>query len=65
MDELDTPISYDEINKSTTKLENGKATGINGVPSNAFKALSEANISWLLLFYNQFCHSQADFEKCH
>ena len=65
MDELDQPISWYEINKSTPKLANDKATGLNGVPPNVFKSLNDANISWLLLFYNKFRHSQADFDKWH
>ena len=63
MDELGHKISWDEIKKSTTKLANEKAPGLNGVPSNAFKALDDANLSWLLLFYNQLWHSQADFDE--
>ena len=62
MDELDQPISWNEIKKSTTKLANNKSTGLNSVPPNVFKALDDANLSWLLLFYNQFWHIQADFE---
>ena len=44
-------------------LENDKSPGLNGVPPNAFKALDDANLYWLLLFYNQFWNNQADFEK--
>ena len=65
MDELDHPISWDEIKKSTTKLDNYKSPGINGVPPNAFKALGDANISWVMLFYNEFWNSQADFDQWH
>ena len=65
MEELYHPISWDDIKKSTTKLANGKAPGLNGVQPNAFKALDDANISWLLLFYNQFWNSQADFNEWH
>ena len=54
MDELYQPISWDEINKSTTNLANDTETGLNGLPPNSFKALYDANLSWLLLFYNQF-----------
>ena len=57
MDELGHTISWDEIKKSTTKLANEKAPGLNSVPPNAFKALDNANLSWILLFYNQFWHS--------
>ena len=65
MDELYQPISRDEIKKSTTKLANDKEPGLNSVPPNAFKALDDANLSWLLLLYNQFWNSQAEFEKWH
>ena len=65
MEELDHPISWDEIKKSTTKLANDKSPGLNGVPPNAFKALDNSNLSWLPLLYNQFWHSQADFDEWH
>ena len=65
MNELYQPISRDEIKKSTTKLANDKEPGLNSVPPNAFKALDNANFSWILLFYNQFWHSQADFDEWH
>ena len=63
MEKLDHPISWDEVNKSTTELTNGKVPGLNGVPPNTFKTLDDANLSWLLLFYNQLWHSQADLDK--
>ena len=63
MDELDHPISWGEIKKSTTKLAEDKAPGLNSVPPNAFKALDDENISWIPLFYNQFLNIKADFDK--
>ena len=57
MDELDQPISWYEMKKSTTKLSKDKAPGLNGVPSNAFHSLDDSNISLLMIFYNQFWHS--------
>ena len=45
MEELYQPISWDEINKSTTKLAKDKTPGLNGVPHNAFKALDDSNLS--------------------
>ena len=65
MDELYQPISWDEIKKSTKKLANDKSPGLNGVPPNEFKALDDANLSWLPLFYNQFWNIQADFDEWH
>ena len=65
MDKIYQPISWDEIKKTTTKSANYKAPGINYVTPNAFKALDNKNLSWILIFYNQFWHSQADFDKWH
>ena len=65
MEELDYPISWDEIMKATTKLANDKSQGLNGVPPNALKVLDDAKLSWLILFYNQFWNSQADFDEWH
>ena len=65
MDELDNTISWDEIRKTNVKLANEKVTGLNGVPSKAFKVLEDSNLSWILIFYNQFYYSQADFDKWH
>ena len=62
---IDHPISWDEIKKAITKLENNKATRLNGVPPNAFKSLDDANLFWILLFYNQFWHIQPDFDEWH
>ena len=65
MEELDPRISWDEIKKSTTKLVNEKAPGINGVPPNVFKAINDKNLTWILLFFNQLWSVQADSNKWH
>ena len=65
MEELDTPISWYEIKKYITKLVSDKAPGLNSVPHNALKALNKKNITWPLLFYNQFWNGQADFREWH
>ena len=65
MEEQNHPISWDYIKKVTTKLANNKAQGLNGVLPNSFNALGDVNLSWLLIFYNQFCHSQDDFDEWH
>ena len=53
------------IKKSTKILANDKAPELNVVPPNAFKALDDVNLSWLLLLYNKFWNIQDDFEECH
>jgi hypothetical protein len=42
--ELDNPISWKEFTKAVTKLKNAKAPGLTGVPPEAFKAMSPANL---------------------
>ena len=59
------PILCDEIKKSTTKFKNDKAPGLNYVPPNAFKEIDDANLSYILLLYNQFWHSQAELDEWH
>ena len=63
LEKLDHSIPCYEINKATTKLANNKAPGLNGVPRNVFNTLDVVNIYCLLIFYNQFWHIQADFDK--
>ena len=65
MEEPDTPILWDNIKKFTTKLANDKVQVLNGVPTNAFKALNDKNITWIVLFYNRLCLSQTEFGIWH
>ena len=53
------------MKKAVTKLANGKSTGLNEVPPDAFKALSEKNLSLLLNFLNAFWNKKTDFDKWH
>ena len=65
MEEIDHPISWDEIKKSTTKLANKKSPGLNGFLPNAFKALNEKFL--LGLYYSKINPglSKDDFDKWH
>ena len=63
MEVLYHPVPWDYVKKPTTKLANKKAAVINGVPPNAFKALDDVNLYWILQSYNQFWHIQADLNK--
>ena len=54
MDELNKPISWAEIKIAIAKLANDKAPGLNKVPPNEFKSLSNANLAHLLTFFNQY-----------
>ena len=53
------------MKKAVAKLGNGKSPGLNEVPPNAFKALSEQNLSLLLDFLNTFWNEETDFDEWH
>ena len=63
--ELDAEITREELKKAVTKLANGKSPGLNKVPLDAFKALSEQNLSLLLDFLNAFLNKETDFDDWH
>ena len=54
MVKLDTKITWEELKKAITKLANGKYPGLNEVTTDAFKALSEQNLTLLLDLLNAF-----------
>ena len=54
MHELNKPITRAELKTAIAKLANDKSPGLNKVPPNAFKSLSNANIAHLLTFLNQY-----------
>ena len=51
MQEIDQPISWDELKSEVKKLANDKVMGINKVPPNYFKALKNDNLTHLLNFF--------------
>ena len=65
MVELDTKITLEELKKAVTKSAKGKSPVLNKVPPDAFKALSEKNLSLLLDFLNAFCNKETDFDEWH
>ena len=65
MHELNKPISWAELKTEIAKLAYDKAPGLNKVPPNAFKSLSNANLPHLLTFFNQYWEGEADFAEWH
>ena len=65
MMELDTKITWEELKKAVTELANGKYPGLNEVPPDAFKALSEKNLSFPLDFLNAFWNEETNFDEWH
>ena len=51
IEDLDNPISWDDLLSAVSKLANGKSPGLNGVPLGSFKALSGENLKVIHAFF--------------
>ena len=58
-------IKWEEVKFAVRKLANGKSPGLNYVPPDAFKALSNQNIDILHTFFNAYGHGETDFTEWH
>ncbi len=38
--DIDSPITFDEVNAAINKLKNGKSPGLNGIPPEAYKVMN-------------------------
>ncbi len=63
--ELGNPISREEFSKAATKLKNAKAPGLTGVPPEAFKAISPANLCHVYNHVNDFFLGNTDHKQWH
>ena len=54
MQEIDQPISWDELKAKVKFLTNNKAPGLNKLPPNSFKALNDGNLTHILDFFNKY-----------
>ena len=65
MIELDSEITWEELQQAIAKLKNGKSPGLNDVPPGAFKSLTKKNLATLLDHLNSFWNDKADFKEWH
>ncbi len=63
--ELNDPITWKEFTKAVKKLKNAKAAGLTGVPPEAFKAMSTANLCHVYKHCNDFFLGIANHEQWH
>ena len=61
MNELDVPPSWKEFTEAAKDLTNDKSPGLNGVPTNDFKAISPENIKVHFNFILEFWNDNMDF----
>ena len=65
MQELDLPPEWAEFTIAVVVLTNNKAPGLNGVPPNSFKAMTEENLLHLFDFILEFWEDRLDFVEWH
>ena len=65
MSDLDVPPFWTDFINAIHKLANDKAPGLNGVPPNAFKYMSEENLRHHFDFIIEFWEDKVDFKKLH
>ena len=58
-------IEWEEVKFAVSKLANGKSPGLNDVPPDAFKALSNQNLDLLHNFFNAYWRGIIDFTEWH
>ena len=65
MGELDIPPLWTEFIITIQEMTNDKSPGLNGVPPNAFKSMSEENLRHHFDFITEFWEEKVDFEELH
>ena len=61
MGDLDVPTSWTEFISAIKELTNDKYPGLNSVPPNAFKSMSEENLRHHFDFITEFWEDKVDF----
>ena len=62
---MTTPPLWTEYICAIQELTNDKSPGLNGVPPNAFKSMSEENLRHHFNFITEFWEDKVDFEEWH
>ena len=63
--ELDDPITWDEFDRAVNKLRNGKASGLNDIPPEAYKAMGEECRERIFRYIQEFRDGTTDYDGWH
>jgi len=63
--EIDSSITFDEVNTAINKLKNGKSPGLNGIPPEAYKAMNVATRRRVHEYVTAFFEGDTDYEGWH
>ena len=63
--QIDGPIEWDEFMQAICKLGNEKSPGLNEVPQDTYKTLSDQNLNILYRFLTAYWHKKITFTEWH
>ena len=62
---IDSPITFKEVNKAINKLKNGKSPGLNGIPPEAYKAMNKTMRERIHKVISAFFEGETDYDEWH
>ncbi len=62
---INSPITFNEVNKAINKLNAGKAPGLNGIPPEALKAMGTEVRCRIHRYIGEFFEGTTDYESWH
>jgi hypothetical protein len=63
--DLDSSITFDEVDAAINKLKNGKSPGLNDIPPEAYKAIDIETQRQVHMYVAAFFEGQADYDRWH
>ena len=63
--DIDSPITFDEVNTAINKLKNGKSPGLNGIPPKAYKAMNGTMRKRVHQYIFDFFEGHEDYNEWH
>ena len=63
--EIDSPITFEEVNAAINKLKPGKSPGLNGIPPEAYKAMNAKTRRLVHKYVSAFFEGDADYDGWH
>ena len=63
--DIDSPITFEEVNAAINKLKNGNIPGLNGIPPEAYKAMNVEMLLHVHRYVSDFFEGKEDYEEWH
>jgi hypothetical protein len=63
--DIDSPITFEEVNQAINKLKNGKSPGLNSIPPEAYKAMNGTMRRRIHRYVSDFFEGKEDYKEWH